>query len=67
MITVSSPFVILNLGTSDVKYMWNGQELQGISKIFVYKGTRLTLHALDKSALPIEELTKYGIKVKEIK
>lgn len=60
-------FVILDLGTPNVKYLWKGVPLEGILKMFVYKGTSITLTCLDKNLLPIAELKAYGIKVKEEK
>ena len=60
-------FVVVNLGTASVKYLWKGDELQCVAKMFVYKGTSVTLTVLDKTLLPIAELKAYGIKVKEQK
>ena len=57
--------VILDLGTPNVKYVWKGVELQGIVKMFVYKGTSVTLTVVNKEVLPVAELKAYGIKVKE--
>ena len=67
MQVISGSFVIVGLGTSSVKYMWNGVELQGVVKMFVYRGASVTLTVVDKSMLPVDELKSYGIKVKEIK
>lgn len=64
MTTASGNLVIIGLGTTDVKYYWKGKELQGIIKVFVYKGTSLTMKVLDKSIIP-EELKESGIKIKE--
>ena len=66
MVTMSGSFVVVGLGTDSVRYMWNGVELQGVVKMFVYRGTRVTLTVADKSVLPVAELKAYGIKVKEI-
>jgi len=66
MVTMSGSFVVVGLGTPEVKYMWNGVELNGVIKMFVYKGTSVTLSVADKSVLPLVELKAYGIKVKEI-
>ena len=67
MVTFSGAFVVIGLGTGDVKYMWNGLPLQGVVKMFVYKGKSVTLTVVDKSVLPVVELGKMGIKVKEQK
>ena len=67
MVTFSGAFVVIGLGTDDVKYLWNGLTLQGVVKMFVYKGKSVTLTVMDKSVLPVSELAKYGIKVKEQK
>ena len=66
MVTLSGSFVIIGLGTDNVRYMWNGVELRGVVKMFVYRGTSVTLTVADKSVLPVAELKAYGIKVKEI-
>ena len=59
-------FTILDLGKQTARYFFNGQELQGVVKVFVYKGTSVTLTVADKSILPVAELLVYGIKVKEV-
>ena len=59
--------VILDLGTPNVKYVWKGVELQGVVKMFVYKGTSVTLTVVNKEVLPLAELKAYGIKVKEVR
>lgn len=66
MTTLQGSFMILDLGTPNVKYYWKGQELQGVIKIFVYKGVSVTLTVVDKTLLPVAELKTYGIKVKEL-
>jgi len=66
MVTMSGSFVVVGLGTALPKYMWNGVELIGVIKMFVYKGTSVTLTVADNSVLPVAELKAYGIKVKEI-
>ena len=66
MVTISGSFVVVGLGTDNVRYMWNGVELRGVVKMFVYRGTSVTLTVADKSVLPVVELKAYGIKVKEI-
>ena len=60
-------FFILNLGTKNVIYLWKGEQLQGVIKMFVYKGTSITLTVADKTAIPYTELKAYGIKIKEQK
>lgn len=65
MVTIQGSFLVINLGTADVKYLWNGVELQGVVKMFVYKGVSVTLTVQDKLVLPVAELKIYGIKVKE--
>ena len=40
-------------------------KLEGIVKMFVYKGTSISLTCNDKNLLPLAELKAYGIKVKE--
>lgn len=59
-------FVVVDLGTPNVKYLWKGQELQCVVKMFVYRGTNVTLTVVDKTLLPVAELRAYGIKVKEL-
>jgi len=66
MVTFSGSFTVIGLGTLEPKYLWNGYELRGVVKMFVYKGTSITLTVTDKSVLPLAELKAYGIKVKEI-
>jgi len=63
---LAGAFTIIGLGTLEPKYFWNGVELIGVLKMFVYKGTSITLTVADKSVLPSAELKVYGIKVKEI-
>ena len=67
MNVVQGSLVILDLGTPNVRYMWKGSELQGVVKVFVYKGTSVTLTVVDKTLVPVDELRAYGIKVKEVK
>lgn len=67
MNVMQGSLIILDLGTPNVKYMWKGTELQGVAKMFVYKGTSVTLTVVDKLLLPVTELKAYGIKVKELK
>ena len=67
MNVLQGSFTILDLGKQTAKYFFNGQELQGVVKMFVYKGTSVTLTVVDKTLLPVAELRAYGIKVKEVK
>jgi len=60
-------FVILDLGTPSVRYLWKGVPLEGIVKMFVRKGMFISLTCNDKNLLPLAELKAYGIKVKEAK
>ena len=66
MNVLQGAFTILDLGKPTAKYFFNGQELQGVVKVFVYKGTSVTLTVVDKTLLPVAELKAYGIKVKEV-
>lgn len=66
MVTFSGAFTVIGLGTITPKYLWNGVELRGVVKMFVYKGLHVSLTVADKSVLPVAELKAYGIKVKEI-
>ena len=66
MNVLQGAFTALDVGKSSARYFFNGQELQGVVKMFVYKGTSVTLTVVDKSVLPVAELKAYGIKVKEI-
>ncbi len=66
MVMLSGSFVVVDLGSPTVKYLWKGQELQGVVKMFVYKGISVTLTVVDKTLLPVAELKAYGIKVKEL-
>ena len=59
-------FTVLDVGKPTARYLFNGQELQGVVKMFVYKGTSVTLTVINKEALPVAELKAYGIKVKEL-
>lgn len=67
MVMLGGSFVVVDLGSPTVKYLWKGQELQHVVKMFVYKGVSVTLTAVDKTLLPVDELKAYGIKVKEVK
>ena len=67
MNVLQGSLVILDLGTANVKYLWKGVELQGVVKMFIYKGTSITLTVINKEVLPVVELKAYGIKVKEVK
>lgn len=66
MNVLQGSFTVLDLGKPTARYFFNGQELQHVVKMFVYKGTSVTLTVADKSVLPVAELKAYGIKVKEI-
>ena len=66
MNVLQGSLVILDLGTANVKYLWKGVELQCVVKLFVYRGTSVTLTVVDKTLLPVAELKAYGIKVKEL-
>ena len=65
MNVLQGAFTILDLGKPTARYFFNGQELQGVVKVFVYKGVSVTLTVVDKTLLPLAELKAYGIKVKE--
>ena len=67
MLTTKGSLTILDLGTENPKYFWKGTILEGIVKVFVYKGVSLTFTVKDKTILALEELKEYGIKVKEQK
>ena len=67
MTTLQGAFMVLDLGTPNVKYFWKGQELQGVVKMFVYKGTSVTLTVQDKTLIPYAEMKEYGLKIKEVK
>ena len=67
MNVLQGSFTILDLGKQTARYLFNGQELQGVIKVFVYKGTSVTLTVINKEELPVAELKAYGIKVKEAK
>ena len=66
MNVLQGAFTTLDVGKPSARYFFNGQELQGVVKMFVYKGTSVTLTVADKSILPVAELKVAGIKVKEI-
>ena len=66
MNVLQGAFTTLDVGKPSARYFFNGQELQGVVKMFVYRGTSVTLTVADKSVLPVAELKAYGIKVKEI-
>ena len=66
MNVLQGAFTILDLGKPTARYFFNGQELQHVVKMFVYKGRSVTLTVADKSVVPVAELKAYGIKVKEI-
>ena len=66
MNALQGSFVVLDLGTAGVKYLWKGTELAGVVKMFVYKGTSVTLTVINKEVLPVAEMKAYGLKVKEL-
>ena len=66
MNVLQGAFTTLDLGKPTARYFFNGQELQGVIKVFVYKGTSVTLTVVDKTLLPLAELKVCGIKVKEL-
>lgn len=61
---VQGSLVVINLGMEGTKYLWNGRELEGVTKVFVYNGDKLTITVKDKSVIPVSELKASGIKVK---
>lgn len=65
MNVLQGAFTVVDLGKPTARYFFNGQELQGVIKVFVYKGTSVTLTVSNKEVLPVAELKAYGIKVKE--
>jgi len=67
MITTIGKLVIIDLGTPVAHYLWNGVVLPDVIKVFVYRGTSLTITVKDKSVIPVEEMKLVGIKVKEQK
>jgi len=67
MITTTGKLVIIDLGTPVAHYLWNGVVLPDVIKVFVYRGTSLTITVKDKSVIPVEEMKLVGIKVKEQK
>ena len=66
MNVLQGAFTTLDVGKPSARYFFNGQELQGVVKMFVYKGTSVTLTVINKEILPVAELKAYGIKVKEL-
>ena len=66
MNVLQGAFTTLDVGRPTARYFFNGQELQGVVKMFVYKGTSVTLTVINKEVLPAAELKAYGIKVKEL-
>ena len=67
MNVLQGAFTTLDVGKPSARYFFNGQELQGVVKMFVYKGTSVTLTVINKEVLPVAELKAYGIKVREVK
>ena len=67
MVTTQGALVIIDLGTPNVKYFWKGNILENVVKVFVYKGTSLTVTHNGLAPETIAEMKAYGIKVKEVK
>ena len=67
MTATQGSLVIIDLGTPDVKYFWKGSMLESVVKVFVYKGTSLTVTHNGLSAEVVAEMKAYGIKVKELR
>lgn len=67
MITTTGKLVIIDLGMPTAHYLWNGVALPDVIKVFVYRGTSLTITVKDKSVIPVDEMQLAGIKVKEQK
>ena len=66
MTSVTGKFTTIGLGTNTPRYFWNGIELQGVVKMFIYKGVSVTLTVTDISVIPTD-MRASGIKVKEKK
>jgi hypothetical protein len=64
MTIANGNLAIIGLGTSGVRYYWKGSEIPGVVKVFVYKGTKLTMTVTDANAVPAE-IKESGIKIKE--
>ena len=64
MVTMQGALVIVDLGTENVKYLWKGVVQTAITKVFVDRGTSLTVHHSGLDADVIKEMKEYGIKVK---
>ena len=67
MVTMQGALVIIDLGTENVKYLWKGSMLESVVKVFVYRGTSLTVTHNGLSDEVVAEMKAYGIKVKEVK
>ena len=67
MVGMKGSLVIVDLGTVQVKYLWNGVELQGIVKIRVQQDKRLIMIVSDINLVPKDELMAYGIILGEVK
>ena len=63
MNSTSGKITIIDLN----RVYFNGRELQGVVKCFIYKGEHLTITVVDKSLVPVAELKAIGVKVKEYK
>ena len=64
MVTMQGALVIVDLGTENVKYLWKGVVQTAITKVFVYRGTSLTVHHNGLDEAVVNEMKEYGIKVK---
>ena len=58
---------IIDLGTPNVKYFWKGTLLTEIIKVFIHKGTSLTITHNGLPEVIKQEMKDYGIKIKEVK
>lgn len=67
MLTTTGKLVIVDLCMPTAQYLWNGVALENVIKVFVYRGTSLTITVADKSVIPVAEMKLAGIKVKEQK
>ena len=63
MNSTSGSIVIIDLN----RVYYKGMEIQGVVKVFIHRGSSLTLTVNDKSVVPVAELKAIGVKVKEVK
>ena len=66
MTTAQGALVIADLGTPNAKYFWNGRQLTEVVKVFVYRGSSLTITHRGLDSATIEQMQAYGIKLKEV-